>query len=531
MIQRTLLHKKVYFYLLLLLAACMPLSIFATTFLLICLAVNWVIEGNFIDKWRRLKNDKGFWVYTIIYVIHIIGMLWSEDFTYGLKDLKVKLPLLLVPFLIVTSGSPSLKEIKYILVSFIAGNVIASLAVVLALTNIIPVEISEYRNASIFISHIRFSLMIVLSIGFAFYLEFLDKERISTGFRYFLLFSLIWLPVFLVILRSLSGIVILITLVFFITFLLVRTVRAPKGRLMLTIFMIFIPLFVILYTGGSIKKFYTIENIAPEDIDSVTFEGNRYENFLDNKEIENGHYIWLHVCPEELEREWAKRSYYDYKGKSDNGNFLRFTLIRYMTSMGLRKDAIGMAQLEDKDIEAIEKGIANHIYLRRLAFYPRIYEVIWEIDRYKLGHSPNDKSLVQRLFYFKAGFTIAKENMLMGVGTGDVRQSFDEYYEQSDSPLRHERRRRGHNQYLTFFLTFGIIGGILCILALLIPVFIKKRWGSYMTTILFFTMVLSMLNEDTLETTTGAVLFSLFYALFIFGPDWPWKKKENTFVD
>ena len=511
----------------LLLAASMPLSIFATTVFQILLAVNWVMEGNFSEKWQRLKKDKGFWVYTVFFLIHIIGMIWSEDLSYGLKDLKVKFPLLFIPFLIVTSGSPAIKELKYILVSFIAGNVIASFAVVLALTHIIPVEISEYRNASIFISHIRFSLMIVFSIAFAYYLEFIDKEKLSTGYRYFFLFSLIWLPIFLVILRSLSGIVILIILIFFITFLLVRTVRSPVGRFMLTVFMVFIPLFAILYTGSAIKKFYTIENVSPEDIDSVSFEGNRYVNILDNREVENGNYVWLHVCPDELEREWAKRSYYKYKGKCDNGSFLRFTLIRYMTSLGLRKDANGMAQLEDSDIEAIEKGIANYIYSKRMALYPRIYEVIWEIDRFKMGYSPNDKSMVQRYFYLKAGYNIAKDNMLIGVGTGDVKQSFADYYEETHSPLRNERRRRGHNQYLTFFLTFGIVGGILCMLALLIPVFMKRRWRSYMSIILFFTMALSMLNEDTLETTSGVVLFSFFYALFIFGPEWPWRGREN----
>ncbi len=523
MIQKPNFHKKLYFYLLLLLAASLPLSIFAATVFQILLVLNWLIEGDFPEKWRKLKTNYGFWVYVGFYAIHIIGMLWSEDMMFGLKDLKVKLPLLLLPLLVVTSGSPSIKELKYILVAFIGGNIIASFAVVMALTNIIPVEINEYRNASIFISHIRFSLMIVFSIAFAFYLEFLDRDRLPTGYRYLLLFSITWLPVFLVILRSLSGIVILILLVLFISFLLVRTVQDRVGRFMLTVFIVFIPLFAIFYTGNAIKKFYTIEIVDPEYIDSVSIEGNRYVNILDNKEVENGNYVWLHVCPDEMEREWARMSNYPYKGKSDNGNFIRFTLIRYMTSKGLRKDAIGMAQLDSDDIAAIEKGIANYIYLKRFSLYPRIYEVIWELDRYKLGYSPNDKSLVQRYFYLKAGFSIAKDNFLTGVGTGDVRKSFDEYYDQIDSPLRHERRRRTHNQYLTLFITFGLLGGILCVASLIIPVFMKRRWGSYMTVVLFFTMSLSMLNEDTLETTSGAVLFSLFYALFVFGPDWPWK--------
>lgn len=523
MIQKSTLHNKIYYWLLLLLAASLPLSVFASSFVQILLGLNWIIEGRYKEKWERLRKDRGFWIYSIFYLVHLLGMIWSSDLFFGLKDLKVKLPLIVIPFIIVTSGCPSLKEIKYLLTTFIAGNVIASFAVVMALTNLIPVEINEYRNASLFISHIRFSLMIVLCIAFSVYLLFIDKDKLDRRIWYFLLFSLIWLPVFLVILRSLSGIVILVLLVLFVSFHLVLKVRRKMTKYILLGFLIFLPLFAIVYSVSAFKRFYDVETIDPASIDSVSPEGNRYVNILDNKEIENGNYVWLHVCPEELEREWALRSDYPYKGKSDNGSFIRFTLIRYMTSKGLRKDAAGMAQLSKTDIEAIERGIANHIYLNRFALYPRVYEVIWEIDRYRMGHSPNDKSMIQRYFYFQAGYSIAQEHPWLGVGTGDVRQAFQDYYEQVDSPLRLERRRRAHNQYLTFFIAFGILGGLLCFAAVVVPVFMKRRWKSYMTTILFFTMCLSMLNEDTLETTSGAVMIALFYGLFVFGPNWKWK--------
>ncbi len=524
MIQKALLHKNIYFYLLLLLAASLPFSVFATSLFQILLLMNWLIEGQYREKWNRLKNERGFWVYALFYLVHIIGMIWTDNLMSGLNDLKVKLPLIFIPFLLVSSGTPSMKELKYILTAFIGGNVIASIAVILALTHIIPLEIQEYRNASLFISHIRFSLMIVMSIAFSGYLIFIGGKLQNKWIKYILVLSFVWLLMFLVILRSLSGIVILILLILFIAFHLVRTVRDPAGRFMLSVFILFIPLFAILYTGHAIKKFYTVELVTPGDVDSVSIEGNRYINIPENEEIENGNYVWLHVCPDELEREWALRSDYPYKGKCENGSFLRFTLIRYMTSKGLRKDAVGMKQLDNSDIAAIERGIANYIYLKRFALYPRIYEIIWEIDRYKLGFSPNDKSLVQRYFYLRAGVSIAGENLWKGVGTGDVRQSFDDYYDQIDSPLRPERRRRAHNQYLTLFLTFGLIGGIVCLASLMIPVFINRKWGSYMTIVLFFTMTLSMLNEDTLETSSGVVLFGLFYAIFTFGPDWKWKE-------
>jgi NADH:ubiquinone oxidoreductase subunit 3 (subunit A) len=234
--------------------------------------------------------------------------------------------------------------------------------------------------------------------------------------------------------------------------------------------------------------------------------------------------VWIYLCEEELEEEWKKISNYDYHGKADNGDLLKFTIIRYLSSKGLRKDALGLQQLDSLDIAAIESGIANHIYLNRFALYPRIYEVIWEFDRYRLGYNPNDKSLIQRYYYLKAGIAIASENLVFGVGTGDVRQAFEEYYESNDSPLRLERRRRAHNQYLTFAVAFGIPGLLICLLAIILPVFMKKRWTSFMAVIFLLTIGLSMLDEDTLETTPGAVMFGFFYALFIFGEKWPTRK-------
>ena len=454
-------------------------------------------------------------------------MLWSSDLDYGFKDLKIKLPLFAMPFFIVTSAPLSLRETRLILAAFIAGSLVGSFASLMALLNIIPADLEGYRSASLFISHIRFSLMIVLSIMFSAFLFFRKEEGESRFLHFMYLFALVWLPVFLVILKSLSGIVIIVVLVLFLSMYLVSLVRDRAGRFMLSVMIITIPLFIIIYLGSAINRFYSFDNIVPEELDSVTVEGNMYIHHLDNQETENGHYVWIYVCPEELEREWSRVSNYKYKGKADNGDYIRFTLIRYMTSRGLRKDAAGIHKLDSTDIRAIESGIANYIYLDRFRLYPRIYEVIWEFDRYRLGFSPNDKSLVQRYYYLKAGVHIAGKHLLYGVGTGDVRQAFDQFYENNDSPLRLERRRRAHNQFLTLAVAFGIPGLLICIFSFIWPVFMRKRWSSYMTVIFLLTMALSMLDEDTLESSAGALMFGLFYALFVFGPDWKWRKKPK----
>ena len=49
-----------------------------------------------------------------------------------------------------------------------------------------------------------------------------------------------------------------------------------------------------------------------------------------------------------MEEEWNRVSEMDFKGKTTNGNTIRGTLIRFLTSKGLRKDAAGIRQLTSR---------------------------------------------------------------------------------------------------------------------------------------------------------------------------------------
>ena len=514
---RRIFHRKAYFILLLTLAAVLPISVYASSVIQFLLLLNWITEGRFREKWGRIIHSRAFLVYSLFFLVHLLAMTWSTDLEYGLKDLKIKLPILFIPLLVVSSEPLQMKDTRHILAAFIAGNVIGSFSSVLALLELIPVELEGYRNASLFINHIRFSLMVVLSILFAGYLFFRKEEGEPRSIRLFYLFAIIWLTVFLLVLRSLSGIFILALIILILAFRYLQTVRQPGIRILFSSVIVLLPLLAILYTVYAVNRFYDVEELDTAELETFTAEGNAYIHHTDNKEIENGHYVWIYLCPEELRREWNTRSDYPYMGKTENGDMIRFTLIRYLASKGLRKDASGVQQLTNEDVEAIEQGIANHIYLNRFALYPRIYELIWEFDRYRLGYSPNDKSLVQRYYYLKAGVHIAADNLLYGVGTGDVRKAFQDYYEETNSPLRHERRRRAHNQFLTFAIAFGIPGLIVCLFALVYPATVGKRIHAYLVLVFLLTMALSMLDEDTLENTSGAVMFGLFYGVLIFG--------------
>lgn len=523
---RQQIHEQVYVYTLMLIAVSLPLSVFATSLFQILLAINWLAEWNFRKKWERFRSNRALWVLMVFYLVHAVGLLWSQDAAYSMKDMRVKLPLFMLPMIVATSVPLIRQQTNRILLFFSLGVFAGSMASVMKLIGWLPGVVEGYRDLSVFISHIRFSLMIVLALLVDIYVLFIQRNDKTRFEQIFYLVCLIWFPVLLVLLKSLSGIVIGGVLAIFILGRGVLEIRDPVIRFMALVPVIMIPLFSIIYLGHAINKFYDTEPVDPAELDVYTVQGNRYLNLPERRERENGHYVWIYVCEEELEKEWDKVSDIDYHGRTSNGNQINVTLIRFLTSKGLRKDANGMKQLRPEEIRAVEHGVANYLYMERFRLYPRIYEVIWEIDRYRMGYDPNDKSIVQRYLYLEAGWEIARQHLLFGVGNGDVKQAFQDYYESTDSPLKEIRRRRAHNQYLTFMISFGIPGMIICLFSLVAPIFLARRGRSFLATGFMILLLISMVNEDTLETATGVVFTAFFYSIFIFGPDYPWLRRK-----
>ncbi|MCK4880708.1 MAG: O-antigen ligase family protein [Bacteroidales bacterium] len=524
---RKQIHEQVYFYTLILLAISLPLSIFTTSMFMILLALNWMVEGRFAQKWKQARTNRALQVFLLFFLLHLVGLLWSENLSSGLLNLKIKLPLILMPVVLATSGSLSRRQVQRILLFFSLGVLVSSLGSMMKLAGWLPGEVNDFRELSLFMSHIRFSLMIVLSLLIAGYFLFVDRTSVSRAERIYYLVSLLWFVFFLLILKSLSGVIITLILTFFILLRLVWEIRDRVIRFMALVPVIMIPLFSVIYLGYAVERFYNFDELKVEELDRLTVEGNPYTHRTGLSDVENGHYTWIYLCDKELEREWSRVSEIPFMGgQTGNGNALRTTLIRFLTSEGLRKDAAGFRQLSEEDIRAIEQGVANCIYLDRFKFYPRVYELIWEIHRYRLGYDPNDKSVVQRYLFLEAGWNIARGKLLYGTGPGDMHKEFARYYESVDSPLEARWRGLAHNQYLTFLISLGIPGLLICLFALVAPLFLARRQKSFLAMGFLILILLSMFSMDTLERAFGAEFFAFFYSLFLFGPDFPWMRRK-----
>jgi hypothetical protein len=262
-----------------------------------------------------------------------------------------------------------------------------------------------------------------------------------------------------------------------------------------------------------------VNQVNPVDFDKLegsTKLGNPYWHDLSNTQIENGNYVWHYVATDELREAWNKRSKFDFDGLDKANQEIKYTLIRFLTSKGYRKDAEGISKLTNREVALVENGVASIIYVEKSNLYVRIYKIFWEYNRYLVTGNASGHSVMQRIEYWLASKSIIKENFLTGVGTGDLDNAFQEEYERTGSLLEQEYRWHSHNQFLAIFVAFGIVGMLWFLFALIYPVLRLGKFHDYYFLSFFIIIVLSMLTEDTLETQAGVTVFAFFNSFYLF---------------
>ncbi len=494
----------------------LPLSPFMVGFSQFLLLLSWLIEGDFKSKFKKLQENRALHLFLLLPLIHIIWLLNTADYSYALHDIKIKLPLLVFPLILGTTNPLSKKELQFVLGAFVFAVFSGTVVTMSILTGIYEYPYTNIRDASIFISHIRFGLMLVFSLVLVGH--FIAESVSSGNKKYTVAFAilLLWFLVFLIILQSITSWVILFLLLFFIFLFyykqLPNKLLKMAGWLVLT--------FMVLAASGLIAilihNFYFKQTIQFSELPKQTPRGNLYLNDTISKTKENGHYVNILISYKELNQTWPKISQIPFNGKDANGYPIWATMIRYLASKGLPKDQDGLMALDEKDIAMIENGYASSVYRSNFIPYIRSYSLLWELDRYFKSGDANNKSVAQRLEYLKAAKHIIKNNFWLGIGTGDLNHAYDQAFIDIKSKLAKNNQFRAHNQYLTFLVAFGIFGFLLALLSIIGPILKMGARNNYMLVSLLFIILLSLLNEDTFETQAGVSFYIFFYTVLLF---------------
>ncbi len=495
-------------------ATALPLSMFLMSVSTILIGINWLVWGNFKAKFQRFFSNKSAWIFTLIFLMHILGGLYSTDFKFYFDDLRIKLPLLVYPIVLGASPSLSRKQGHTVMWVFSAALLTSSLISEVIYLGWTSIRVENFRDISPFISHIRLSLLTCVCCVWLF-LAAIKAPQIWCKLACAL--GIIWLAYFLNILQSITGFGILAILI--VLFAVGKAWKIDNPIIKWAVLLSFVGLPPAYVTIKAIQYTSSKDVIDVSKLDSLTENGRAYEHVPTRLLTENGHRVFLYSCYDEIEKEWPRRSKVPIDSVLPNGGEIEAVLIRYLTSKNLRKDSIGVWSLSYTDIAAIEAGQSNYLYTDN-GMQKRLYGVFQEMDSYKYGEV-NGHSSTQRFEYLKTGWHISKQNFWFGVGTGDLKMAFDQQYEIDKSPLLPEFRLRAHNQYLSILIGFGLIGFIGFLACLFSPVILNKTYKNRIFIGFLVIALISFLSEDTLETQAGASFFIFFYGLFV----WAWAKK------
>lgn len=473
------------------------------------------IAFSFKGIWYNVKtrftdflHNKVAVVMVSMYVMHFVALIYTSDFQYAFKDLRVKLPLLVFP-LIVSSMKPlNRKQFNAVLWFFISS---VFFVTILGTIKYIRRDFVDVRELSVFVSHIRVSLCIVFSIFVLGY--YFVKGNYSLLVKSIMLFLIVWFLWQITILESFISILIIAALCFVLMMYFAFKSRSTNVKVCMIVAVAVVLGVTIYYPYRVINAYMNPAKVDVAQLDTHTKLGNPYVFDTVHYGIEDGRYLGLYLSKEEMLEAWNKRSTKTIK--NERSRYYKF-LVRYLTSKDLRKDAEGVEALSDSDIRNIENGIANYNYIENPGFKTRIMKVMIAYRNYKKSGDANGSSVFQRVEYIKASLNIIKDNPIIGVGTGDIVDAFANYYEETNSKLRPEYRFRSHNQYLAMTVAFGVIGLIWFLFSILYPVFADKRNRNYLYLVFLFIMMLSMLTEDTLETQIGVTLFAYFNSFLVF---------------
>jgi len=431
--------------------------------------VSFFSSGAIVSSTKRLFKNPYFQLLFGFYALHLLGLVWSENLTYGWNDVRQKSSLVIIPIIVLYRDDWSQVKIDRLLQLFLAT---LSITALINFSTFFffkdELQLVDIRSMSLFESHIRFGILIGLGTGVTLY--FMQKKQLNI---YLVLILLSWFGFYSYYSQVLSGII-----SFFICLFVFSALQFNKYR---PIFysLVAIPILCL------VTLFYYLQ--LP----------------VDYPKIEKANH-------EQLAKVWNAKSTLSYDSLDAKEQPLKFTLIRYLSSKSLTLDAAGVSSLTDQDINYIEKGYAD-IRETSGGIPARLFQV-----RYELQHpgNPNLHPITERLELWRnAWFTIQK-SPLIGVGNGDIDDALQISYAERESKLIKERRLRAHQSYLTFWLAFGLIG-IVSFLWLQGYFLVQTLKNKNILALCFgLVALITFLFEDTLETQAGITFFSFFYALF-----------------
>ena len=186
---RSLNLDKTYHFLLIALAFIFPLTVFGGNLIIILICFLWLISGDYKSKLNQIINNKLMIASIVFYFIHIVGLIWTEDFEWGLHIAhKMWYFIGLFPILFTLMKK---ENIRIYITSFLLAISITEICSYLIWFELIaPFKHATVENPTPFMSHISYNPILAFAIYLVLHELFFNKKITNLTFSFYSFFAI-----------------------------------------------------------------------------------------------------------------------------------------------------------------------------------------------------------------------------------------------------------------------------------------------------------------------------------------------------
>ena len=141
-------------------------------------------------------------------------------------------------------------------------------------------------------------------------------------------------------------------------------------------------------------------------------------------------------------------------------------------------------------------------------------DMIGKLDQIERPEVEIFGALVTRLTIWETTLNLAKDHLLIGVGSSDGKRELFKYYKETNQIFLAKYQLPVHNQYLDFLLKFGILGTAGALVYVGFIGFIGFKLKNCLVLSFFFLFLISNVTDDFLIRFDGIVFSGFWISLF-----------------
>ncbi len=254
-------------YLLILIAFSLPLSIALPSILTAILIINWLLIADFKHDFNCLKKNKVVLTSLGLYLLALVGLLWSQSITLGLTyTLAKESRLLLIPLYMLFARK---EHLKYYIYAFLLAMSISEITSYAIFFHIIePFGKATRYDPTPFIGHITYNPLLAIAIYLLLYYLLFTNELTKKQKILYTIF-VVTMSINMFVTGGRAGQILYLSMLLFVIF---KYFNKQKIKALILSFVLLPTLFVGLYSTSNI--FHNRVNLAVENLSDISKHPN-----------------------------------------------------------------------------------------------------------------------------------------------------------------------------------------------------------------------------------------------------------------